>query len=176
MGSDSAAIDPSQLKGLVLQPGDLPPVFERFDEGPQARIDQPGGTLARVGRFGRQGGWKARYRRPGTSATSGPLVIESKADVFEEPDGARDELRRMRSNLIEGLRLVRAEPGLGDDSFVATGTQGSGRFAVRFYLVGWRWRNATASVLANGFEGNLTRADVVELARKQQARLDAASG
>jgi hypothetical protein len=175
MGGDSAAIDPSELKGLVLQPSDLPPVFTRFDEGRQARIDQPGGTLADVRRFGREDGWKARYRRAGSPATKGPLVVESKADVFEDGDGAHDELEARRSSLVEGLRLVQAGVDVGDESFVATGTQGSGRFAVRFYLVGWRHENATASVFANGFDGKLALGQVVDLARRQQGHLEAAS-
>jgi hypothetical protein len=174
MGGSSAAIDKSELKGLVLQPEDLPRVFVRFDEGRQARIDQQGGILAEVDRFGRQDGWKARYRRPGSPATKGPLVVESKVDVFGDSDGAEKEFAQERSDLIEGLRPETSAPTLGDESFVATGTQGSGRFAVRFYLVGWRHENAAATVLANGFEGKLTRAQVVALARRQQARLAAA--
>jgi hypothetical protein len=174
-GGDSASIDSSELKGLVLQPSDLPPAFTRFDEGRQARIDQPGGTLADVRRFGREDGWKARYRRAGSPATKGPLVVESKVDVFEDGDGAHDELQARRSNLVEGLRLVQAGVDVGDESFVATGTEGSGRFAVRFYLVGWRHENATASVFANGFDGKLALGQVVDLARKQQGHLEAAS-
>jgi hypothetical protein len=174
MGGSSAAIDKSELKGLVLQSEDLPRAFVRFDEGRQARIDQPGGILAEVDRFGRQDGWKARYRRPGSPATKGPLVVESKVDVFGDSDGAEKELAQERTDLVEGLRLETSAPTLGDESFVATGTQGSGRFAVRFYLVGWRHENAAATVLANGFEGKLTRAQVVALARRQQARLAAA--
>ena len=175
MGGDSAAIDPSELKGLVLQREDLPPAFMLFDEGRQVRTDQPGGTLADVKRFGRQDGWKARYRRAGSAATRGPLVLESKIDVFGKADGARAELEALRSNLTEGLHLTGGVAQLGDESILATGTQGSGRFAVRFYLVGWRYENATASVFANGFDGKFTREQVVELARKQQGRIAAAS-
>lgn len=171
MGDDAAAIDKSELKGLVLQPGDLPRAFIRFDEGRQARIDQPGDALADVDRFGRQDGWKARYRRPGARSTSGPLVVESKADVFDGSDGARKELQAEQARIAEGLRLEEDAPKVGDESFAATGTQGSGRFKVRFYLVGWRHENATATVLANGFEGKVTRGQVIELARKQQRRL-----
>jgi hypothetical protein len=171
MGDDSAAIDKSELKGAVLQPGDLPRVFIRFDEGRQTRIDQPGGTLADVERFGRQDGWKARYRRGGSPSTTGPIVIESKVDIFDDSDGAKKELEAERGELVEGLRLEDAAPDVGEDSFVATGTEGSGRFKVRFYLVGWRHENAAATVLANGFERKLTREQVIDLARKQQARL-----
>ena len=174
MGDDSSAIDKSELKGLVVQPSDLPNAFIRFDEGRQTRIDQPGGTLAEVDRYGRQDGWKARYRRPGSPATKGPLVVESKVDVFGDSGGAEKELAAERDDVVEGLRVEGDAPGLGDESFVATGTQGSGRFAVRSYLVAWRHENAAATVLANGFEGKFTREQAIELARKQQARLAAA--
>ncbi len=176
MGGDSQAIGRSELKELVLQQADLPTVFTRFDEGRQARIDQRGGTLADVTRFGRQDGWKARYRRSGSASTRGPLVVDSRVDVFADADGARDELEAMRSNLVEGLRLVPGDaPELGDESFLATGTQGSGRFAIRFYVVGWRDENATAAVSANGFDGRFTRDELVALARKQERRISAAA-
>jgi hypothetical protein len=175
MGGDSASIEKTELKGLVLQPRDLPRVFIRFDEGRQLRTEQPGGVLADVERFGRQDGWKARYRRPGSPSTRGPLVIESKTDVFDDSEGARKELEAERKQIPEGFRLDDAAAGIGDESFVATGVQGTGRFAVRFYLVGWREENATATVLANGFEGKFTREQVAELARKQQARIEAAA-
>ena len=174
MGGDSAAIDKAELKGLVLQPSDLPKTFVRFDEGRQTRIDQPGGTVAEVDRYGREDGWKARYRRPGSSTSKGPLVIDSKVDVFGDSDGAEKELAAERDDVVEGLRVEGDADGLGDESFVATGIQGSGRFAVRSYLVGWRHENAAATVLANGFEGKFTRGQALELARKQQARLAAA--
>jgi hypothetical protein len=173
MGGDSAAVDEADLKQLVLQPEDLPQAFIRFDEGRQLRIDQPGGTLADVERFGRQDGWKARYRRPGSASTRGPLVVESKTDVFEDSDGAQQELEAEQAQLLEGLRPDEGSPQVGEESFVATGTQGSGRFKVRFYLVAWRWENATATVLANGFEGRFTREHALDLARKQQARIEA---
>jgi hypothetical protein len=102
-------------------------------------------------------------------------VLESKIDVFGKADGARAELEALRSNLTEGLHLAGGVAQLGDDSFLATGAQGSGRFAVRFYQVVWRYENATASVFANGFEGKFTRDQVLELARKQQRRLEEAS-
>ena len=175
MGGDTAPIDRSELKDVVLQSADLPRVFVRFDEGRQIRADQVLGAPGGPTRFGRQDGWQARYRRPGSRMTRGPLVIESKADIFESADGARDELEGDRSALPEGLRVSGEAPDLGDESFVATGTQGSGPFAVRFYLVEWRYENAAASLLVNGFEGKLTRQQAVELARKQQRRMEVAA-
>lgn len=158
---------------MVLQPADLPPAFLRYDQGPQRRADLPRGTRGSATRFGRLGGWKARYRRAGSSQTSGPLVIESRADRFKASPGARRELEAYRGELPEGLRLDRRPPEVGDDSFAATGTEGSGRFAVRFYLIVWREGKTTASVLLNGFNGKLTFAQAVELARKQERRMEA---
>jgi hypothetical protein len=175
MGGDSVAIETDELKDVVLQPGDVGQPFFRFDEGRQATADRPIGRRSDPERFGRKGGWKSRYRRSGSPTTRGPLVVESRADGFGDDDGARNELAAYRSALGEGLRLTGDSPDLGDESFVATGTQGAGRFAVRFYVVGWRHENATASVLANGFEQRLELEDVLKLARRQQERLEAES-
>jgi hypothetical protein len=174
MGGDSASIEADELESLVLQQADMPG-FVRFDEGRQGIADQPPGARNDPTRFGREDGWKARYRKPGGADTPGPLVVESRVDAFGDSDGAADELAAHREALAEGLRLTDGRPELGDGSFVATGTQGRGRFAVRFYLVGWRDENATASVFANGFEGKLALEQVVELARKQQARIEDAA-
>ena len=81
-GSSAARITAKQLPPLGLQPRDLPSAFERFDEGAQVSLDRVPGPRYDTARFGRQGGWKARYRRAGTTATPGPLVVESRADVF----------------------------------------------------------------------------------------------
>jgi hypothetical protein len=169
MGGDSAAIDRSELRGLVLQQEDLPASFIRFDEGRQGIADQPAGERADPTRFDRIEGWKARYRREGaTAATKGPLVVESLADVFEGEGGARDELAAHRTELPEGWRALE-DPVLGDEALAATLAQG----AVSFYLVAWRTDNATASINVNGFE--VTLEDALALARRQETRIQAAA-
>jgi hypothetical protein len=175
LGGDDGSIEVGQLKDLVLQPADIPAVFLRFDEGRQVMADSPGGSRADPGRFGREDGWKARYRRQGTSRTVGPLVIESRADVFESADGAKDDFdaaKREKGGL--GGQEVEA-PELGEDSFAVTLLQGTPRSGVRFYLLFWRTDNATASVLTNGFEGGMQLEDAVALARKQARRIEAAA-
>ena len=167
----------SGLKASVLQPEDLPPAFIQFDEGAQIRADLPR-SRARGSptRFGRVQGWKARFRRPGSTQTRGPLVIESRVDLFKNADGARKELEAYRSDLPESLRLAgRAPSGLGEGGFTATGRQGTGQFAVRFYLIAWRRADRTASLLLNGFEGKFKLEQAVALARKQQLRIETAS-
>ncbi len=172
LGESGSSIDRGKLRQLVIQPSDLPRVFVRFDEGRQIMADSPGGARADPDRFDRIDGWKARFRRGGTRKTAGPLVIESRVDLFESAGGAEDDFDAARGDLGEsglGWKPI-DEPGLGDESFAATFVQG-GFGAVRHYLVFWRNENATALLNANGFDGKLALADVLELARKQQRRI-----
>jgi hypothetical protein len=169
LGDDDASIERGELEQLVLQPSDLPRVFIRFDAGRQVSADAPPGRRADPSRFGRSGGWKARYRRPGSPRTAGPLVIESRVDLFESSEGAEDDVEAAREELgADGLGWKPIdEPGLGDESFAATFAEG----AVRYYLVFWRDANASATLNVNGFEGKLPLAEVLALARTQQERI-----
>jgi hypothetical protein len=172
-------IEADELKRLVLQPEDVPAVFVRFDEGRQLSADMPGGARSEPARFGREDGWKARYRRRASPSTPGPVVIESRADAFGSAGGADKDLDTYRreftgpSEAAAG-RLLRA-PYLGAEAFAATFEQGSGQFGVRFFLVAWRDKNVTASVLAQGFARKISFANALSLAQKQQRRIAVAT-
>jgi hypothetical protein len=171
--ADRATFDEADLRALVLQQEDLPRVFVRFDEGRQISADLPTGARADRERFGRVDGWKARFRRPGTPATTGPFVIESRADLFDSADGANDELEAARSEPTAEpaqWRPVEA-PRVGDESFALTATQTGFGGGVRFYLIVWREDNVTGSILADGFQDKFTLKQALGLARKQQARI-----
>jgi hypothetical protein len=169
-----ASIDVAELEKLVLQPDDLPGSFMRFDEGRQIAADLPPGPRADPARFGRQEGWKARYRRARTVEITGPLVIESKADLFDSSDGAEDDFEAARAETDETEPEWQpiGEPGLGDESFAATLLEGTETSGVRFYQVVWRDDNVTASLNANGFARGLALEDVLELARAQERRIE----
>ncbi len=177
LGGDKASISRGEVERLVLQPEDVPRVFVRFDQGRQVMSDAPGGRRADPARFERVEGWKARYRRSGTPTTAGPLVIESRVDLFESADGAKDDLEAARADLGDAQPAWKPidEPGLGDESFAATSIQ-QGITNVRYYDVYWRDDNATATLRVNGFEGKLALAEVLALARKQQVRIADAAG
>ena len=66
-GHHSSTISRSALPRLVLQPADLGSRFLRFDEGAQIAIDVHPGPREDLQRFGRLGGWKARYKRADSS-------------------------------------------------------------------------------------------------------------
>jgi hypothetical protein len=176
LGGDGgdATVEQGELKGVVLQPGDLPASFVRFDEGRQAIADAPAGARSDPERFGRIEGWKARYRRAGSTETTGPLVVESRADVFESVSGAEDDLAAFET---AGYTSIEA-PAMGDETRAFETLQSGAGEGVRYYQFAWRKDNATASLLVSGFEGKLTLEEAVELARKQAERLSraAASG
>lgn len=176
-GGDGDGLTREQGPGLVLERADLPAVFEQFDGGKQGRVDQvfPRDDPAR---FDRVDGWKARFRRSGSQRTRGPLVVESLADLFRDSDGAEDDLAAYRDSLERGGGGVGAgarvleDPEVGDES-LAIATVQTGPPPVRFFTVAWRHDNATASVTVNGFQ--VTLADAVSLARKQERRMTKAA-
>ena len=170
-GGEGATIEEEDLNMLVLQPGDLPSSFVRFDEGRQGIADTPGGARGDPDRFGRIEGWKARYRRPGSAETTGPLVVESRADVFESTSGAEDELAATEPS---GFTKIEA-PELGDEARAFETLQAGAGEGVRYYQLAWREDEATGSVLVSGFEGKFVLEDAVELARRQAKRLSDAA-
>ena len=166
----SPTLPESALPRLVLQPGDLPPGLERFDEGRQAKADQPGGARTAADRFGRLGGWKARYRRTGSATAAGPLVVESRTDVFESDGGAKDELEAFSTDPPGKSEKV----DLGDEGVLAATVQPAFPKPLRIYVVAWRHGNAVSVVTVNGFRG-VSGQKTLALARKQEARIEAAA-
>jgi hypothetical protein len=162
----------AELPRVVLQPGDLPRVWVRFDEGRQIGPDAPPGPRADRSRFGRLEGWKARFRRPGSSTTSGALVIESRADLFEDVDGAERDYDLLANEPIPGATAGRdPAPQLGDEALAASFLQGNEQNGVRFYVIAWREDNVVAALAANGFARSFTLEQALALARKQARRL-----
>ena len=164
-GAKHNLIEQAEAPKLVLSASALPPAFTQFDRGKQVLADRPPGPRFDPARFGRLGGWKSRFKRAGTRATRGPLVVESRLDLFETADGAKRDFAAYAKQFAP-LRGTQAA-GLGDEARTFTFTTGSGSFEVRYVTVAWVDRNATASVSANGFEGRLRTADVLRLARVQ---------
>jgi hypothetical protein len=179
-GGGSAGIPEKSLSALVLKTSDLPR-FEQFDAGAQVRLDNSAGARQDPQRFGREGGWKARYRRGGGPSTSGPLVVESRADLFDSQGGATKDLAAYRHDFDAAVaaapETVRelAAPDVGDDAIALTSLM-PGLHSTRFFRIAWRYRNATASVLIQGFAGRVQLADALRLARRQQALIAASTG
>jgi hypothetical protein len=168
-GSSTHNVSGDDLSKLVLHDGDLPPGFSSFYVGRQTRLDNSGSARASDTRFHRLGGWIARYHRAGSARTRGPLVVESRADVFAGGDDAKRDLGLYRVDFSRspGGSGVPQVPRIGDETIAVTFTQ-PGQLTTRFYRLAWRDRNVTASVLVDGFDGKVSLADAVGLARQQE--------
>lgn len=176
--SSDTSISVGQLPSLVLQPSDVGGSLSLFDEGSigraemQAPRDDPS-------RFGRTGGWKARYKQPGDAEADGPLVIESLVDAFESEEGADEDLEAYRELLERARGDVGPEmvnvPAIGDEAIGMTLTQQAFPDPVRFYTIAWRQANVVASVTVQGFEGKVELDDPVDLARRVERRIERAA-
>jgi hypothetical protein len=71
---------------------------------------------------------------------------------------------------------VERAPKLGEEAHAVTFRQGLPPTAIRHYAVAWRQGNVTGYVIINGFDGRLTFTDAVDLARKQEKRIQRATG
>jgi hypothetical protein len=168
--SSGPTIPKAKMSKVVLQSSDLPKAFSIFYFGHELMADQTG-PRSDITRFDRVGGWVGRYHRSGSPKTVGPLVISSKADLFKNADGAKKDFELYRQQLFQAGGAKEVDPGeLGDEAAAVTTLQ-QGAVNVRNYAIAWREANATAELELNGFEGKLTLADALTLARKQERRL-----
>ena len=167
-GGGSKGVSASAAGELVLQPRDLGAAFTRFYNGRQSRLDVAGTSRSNLQRFDREGGWIARYHRGGSGP--GPLVVESRVDIFKTSGGAASDLAAYRYDLrtIPATQVRRIQvSGLGDASAAVTFVR-PGVLPLRTYIIAWRDGNVSASVTAQGFAGKFARADAVRLARLQE--------
>ena len=173
-------VSASKGQDLVLADADVGRSFTKFDDGEQRRTDMSP-PRDDPSRFHRQGGWKARFQRGGTVRTTGPLVIESRADLFESTGDANKDFD-LYEEALDALafgaagQTVEPAPKLGEEAHAVSFRQGLKPTAVRHYAIAWRQGNVTGYVIVNGFDGRLTLADAVELARKQEKRIERAAG
>jgi hypothetical protein len=180
IGGGEDTIPESAGERLVLLSADLPAVFIQFDGGKLVLADFLPGPREDPERFGRLSGWKARFKRGGDAKTAGPLIVESRADLFEDSADAdqdleayREQFEEARASSPRSSRLLDVA-GLGEEAAGFTLRQ-PGSPAVRHISVAWRNRNATASISVSGFEGKLALGSVLALARKQERRIAVAA-
>lgn len=169
-----ATVTRGELPTTVLQRADVPGTWTQFDDEQQTSADLHPGPRQSATRFGREAGWITRYRG---SAHGGPVVAESRADVFDSVNGAKKDLDAYREELKAGVtgsgaaaKLLPA-PTLGDGAVAGELRQGPSVFLT----VAWRRSNATASVTLEGRSATTTLGDAVRLARRQDRRLDRAA-
>ena len=175
-GDSGSSVSASEGESLVLQQEDVGSEFTEFDSGEQRRVDLSP-PRDDPNRFGREGGWKARFSRTGTRETEGALVISSLADLFGSANDAGEDFELYKTSLDQfvaaGGRQVSVS-GLGDEAYAVTFEQGLAPNLIHHYAIAWRNGAVTASVTANGYR--LTWPQALELARAQDSRIRSAAG
>jgi hypothetical protein len=167
-GGAGAKIAVRALPRLVLQPTDVPrsaPV----ELGAIGIADVTPGAREDLHRFGRKGGWIARYR--------GPVRIASTADLFGSEDGAKKDFDAYNVQFQE--EIVDSD---ASERFVAVPRVGAGSLAVtiasngvRTSTIAWRDANVTASVELAGPLELVNEKRLLVLARRQERRIAAAT-
>lgn len=175
-GCDAGGTIPAtKLSQLVLSEQEMSG-FAAFYKGPQVRLDNQGTNRSDAGRFDREGGWIIRFHPAQSTTTTGPLIVESRADLFKAADGAKSDFAAyaaLLSGRNGGDQKAFGIPGLAQDSRGVTFTEVGGR-TLRFYRIAWRDRNATASITVEGFDGDVTQDQAIALAKKQEAHIKGA--
>jgi hypothetical protein len=120
-------------------------------------------------------GYHVVYGRGGPAATPGAL---SHAVVYKDDSGARSDLNWVRRNATKA-----SQPGMVWKQFPTRGALGQS--ACGFQAVGpevttirvdWRYKNIRGTIVTSNRNGSIRPADVIDLARRQQARIIRARG
>ncbi len=162
----------------MLQLRDLPAGFERTKARSvsNAQANRESTVKKDFSRLGRITGYEAVFVK---EAIVGILQVTSVASTYKTVAGARESLRitARAAEMNREVRFRRLAIGrrLGHEAvfYKATTTRDGTKVDV-FSLV-WRSGPIYAGILAGALAGSADPADVVALARKQQARIVAAS-
>jgi hypothetical protein len=172
----TAGVQPAgpDTRTMVLQLADLPGGFGR-DEGvyvTNAQLDKLSDLNKDYRKLGRLGGYRVTYRRIGIT---GVLGVDAFASLYRSSSGAHDSLTQSLAGAAQDggptFRWIALKPPLGSEMRVYLVTERQSGMRVDFYTVAWRHGRVFAEVIGGGVSGRITLAEVVALAKKQDARI-----
>jgi hypothetical protein len=170
-GSARPKLPDGKLQKLVLQEQDLP-AYDQFVFEREVASDFNPVLHREPNELGRQNGWTARYRRV-RSRGSGALTVSSIADVFGRDSDAKkflDAVDELQAQVGPANGLKKLALDLGDQA-VGYATANALPSGVRSVQVMWRKGRYVGTITATGFTRQMSVANVVALARKQDRRL-----
>jgi hypothetical protein len=169
-------------KEMVLRPGDLPAGFGNESAEYVSNLQvarERDVTLGQLKRWGRLSGYDVVFGKRGLV---GLLQIDSSANTYETPRGARASLRGQFAAATgpngKGLVFKRLSTGgaIGHEARLYRATTKNGGVTVDVYAVVWRYSTVTAAIIAGAIAGTADPEAVVALARKQQRYIAAEVG
>jgi hypothetical protein len=163
--------DPKQL---VLQLSDVPSGFGREFGIYRSNADvartrnEPTSKLIKLGRMR---GYVAHYKKHVsiTPHLKGPYEIEADVGVYRAAAGAHASF----VEFLERIHHIRRAVGtpLGGESGLSTYTYTRNGVLRRPFLVYWRTGRLVGEVIAEGVAGGIDAQTVIDLAKRQQARM-----
>jgi len=172
-------------KRMVLGLADLPAGFtvgkgqyvDNTAAAKETKSQSETKTLADFGRWGRLTGYERTFEREGLV---GALQLESNASIYKTTQGARDSTRSSFATATnptpEGWLFKRVSSGgpIGEEARVYAVNVKKEGVDLTVVAVIWRYQTVKAAIFAGGLRGTVDVAEVVRLARKQQARIESA--
>jgi hypothetical protein len=173
-GGSAKRLADRELANLVLQSSDLSRRYSVFAAGKETHGELAPALRGDEHRFGRQGGWVARYRTTSRSPAHGALTLVSTADVFAGSSAAGKYFGAVRKYDQQTAPATGLKdepiPRVGDEARAVASPPGPPR-SVRIFVVTWRDGRIVATVSATGFARSLRLADVLALVRRQESRI-----
>ncbi|HZQ04098.1 MAG TPA: hypothetical protein VFA88_08760 [Gaiellaceae bacterium] len=171
--SGASAQHSIDTKAMVLQRSDLPSnfgtVLGRYITNSQLAATSPGKNFRKLGRVS---GYYIAYS---TIALRGLTVVESFASLYAHDSGARDSLEESIAQTTSGGQQIvparAALASLGTDARLLHLKMSQGGTSFDYYTVAWRDNRVFAEVRGAGRAGTIAPADVIALAKKQDAHI-----
>jgi len=175
----------ADTKRMVLGLSDLPAGFtvekgryvDNRAAARQTTNQSQAKSLADYKRWGRIMGYERNFEREGLV---GALQVESNASVYKTAKGATESTRESFSVATKPnvagwvFKPVSAGGAIGHEARVYSTSVKQGGLDLTVVVVIWRYRTVKASIFAGGFKGTVDAAEIASLARKQQAKIEAA--
>jgi hypothetical protein len=167
-----------RLETIALQVGDLSGIgetFVEFDFGPTQLVDALPAPQGPTDRFGRLGGWKARYRQS-PEVTTGVLVVDSRVDVFPDAEAAvadLDAYSERYSDQAGEPGAAMSHPAVGDAATMLAIVPAD-ETHVRSAMLAWRSGPFTGQVVTSGLGDVDVSAAAVTLATAVAQRMSSA--
>jgi hypothetical protein len=161
-------VSPDRLRDVVLQAEDVPG-FRRSDGGPPRVSPDPGRPV------GTRDAWRVGFRSR-TTVIEGVFLIEAEAEAFPDYTAAHRAFRRLigkvdAHDLLTGLPTTRVPaPPIGVEARAWTAHLEPMTVA----SVVWRSGNVLSWIALHGPDRNEAMQTVIELAKRQDARIEAA--
>ena len=173
VGTSAAAARPDP-RTLVLRLRDLPSGFgvqTTTNYTIQGAASDGGVTVAQLRAWGYVAAYEADFTRvvQVSKTARGVFGVYSFASTFASPDGAHS--RWARSTSCRHYNVLALAKKIGDATRFCSGTATVASRVVQVYVVIWTHKNAFETLLAYGNKGRVAPAQVLALAKLQDARM-----